>query len=75
MICSMQSEGKNKASFKEVELGGANITGQVSMIGASFDGTLTAHSLQVGNSLFIRSDDKNKASFKCAARTSRGRPV
>jgi len=34
------------------------------MIGASFDGTLNAASLQVGGSPIMQSDAQNKASFK-----------
>jgi uncharacterized protein YjbI with pentapeptide repeats len=50
----MRSEGENKASFKDVNLSGAKVTGQLAMIGASFDGTLNANALQVGESLFVR---------------------
>jgi hypothetical protein len=60
----MQSEGENKASFKDVDLKGAKVTGQIDMTGASVDGKLDADSLQVGSSLIMRSDDQNKASFK-----------
>jgi uncharacterized protein YjbI with pentapeptide repeats len=60
----MQSDGQNKASFRDVVLNGAKITGLVSMVGASFDGMLTADALQVGGLLAMRSEDQNKASFK-----------
>ena len=36
----MYSDDQNKASFKEVDLRLAKITGQVAMVAASFDGTL-----------------------------------
>jgi hypothetical protein len=49
----MHSDGENKASFKEVRLGGAKITGPVDMTGASIDGALNANALQVGGSLFM----------------------
>ncbi len=38
----MDSEGQNKASFKDVDLRGAKVAGQIAMTGASFDGELTA---------------------------------
>ena len=60
----MRSEGENKASFKEVNLRGAKITGQIDMTGASFGGVLYADSLQVGEMLLMRSEGENKASFK-----------
>jgi hypothetical protein len=47
-----------------VNLGDAKIRGQVSMIGASFDGMLNADALQVGGLLAMRSDDQNKTTFK-----------
>ena len=59
----MRSNDKNKASFKDVNLLGANIKGQIDMDGASFGGTLNANSLQVGDSLLMRSGGQNKASF------------
>jgi hypothetical protein len=34
------------------------------MVGASFDGELNADHLQVGNSLLMRSEGRNKANFK-----------
>jgi hypothetical protein len=61
---AMRSDAQNKSSFKDVTLRGANITGYIGMIGASFDGTLYAIGLQVGGSLFMSSDAQNKASFK-----------
>jgi hypothetical protein len=48
----------------DVSLNGAKIDGDVDMTGASFDGALNADSMQVGGNLFMRSDAKNKASFK-----------
>jgi uncharacterized protein YjbI with pentapeptide repeats len=52
-------------AFKSaVDLTGAKIEGDVDMTGASIDGMLNAGSLQVGGSLFMRSDAQNKASFK-----------
>lgn len=53
-----------KTRFKDVFLNSAKITGQIDMTGASFGGRLNAASLQVGDSLFMRSDGQNKASFK-----------
>jgi hypothetical protein len=44
----MQSDAKNKASFKDVVLNGANIAGQIAMTGANFDGKLYAISLEAG---------------------------
>jgi uncharacterized protein YjbI with pentapeptide repeats len=56
---------RNGAVFKsDVSLNGAKIGGLVDMTGASFDGTLNTDSLQVGGSLFMRSEGENKASFK-----------
>ena len=64
MRSEMPSEGQNKASFKDVKLGGAKVTGQIDMRGASIDGTLDADSLQAGGDLFMRSEGQIKASFK-----------
>jgi hypothetical protein len=47
----MRSDGQNKASFKDVNLGGAKITGSIDMTGAFFGGTLDAESLQAGSDL------------------------
>jgi uncharacterized protein YjbI with pentapeptide repeats len=53
------------ASFKEsVSLLGSKIDGYVDMVGARVDGTLDANLLQVGSSLLMRSQGKNKASFQ-----------
>jgi uncharacterized protein YjbI with pentapeptide repeats len=53
------------AVFKgEVSLYGANIDGDVDLTGASLEGKLNANALKVGGSLFMRSDSRNKASFK-----------
>jgi hypothetical protein len=60
----MRSDGQNKASFKDVNLNGAKITGQIDMTGANFGGTLNAGILQVGYSLLMRTDGQNKSSFK-----------
>jgi uncharacterized protein YjbI with pentapeptide repeats len=52
-------------TFKgEASLTGAKIDNDVNMIGASFDGTLNADTLQVGGDLLMSSDDHDKASFK-----------
>jgi hypothetical protein len=50
----MYSSTKNKASFKDVDLTGAKVTGQLAMAGASFDGALYAQDL-VGAALLIGS--------------------
>jgi uncharacterized protein YjbI with pentapeptide repeats len=60
----MYSDDQNKASFKDVVLRGAKITGQIAMTGASFGGNLEADSLQVGDMLLMGSDRQNKACFK-----------
>jgi uncharacterized protein YjbI with pentapeptide repeats len=60
----MESKGQNMASFQNVFLSAAKIAGRISMVGASFNGTLEANSLQVGGDLLMFSDDKVKASFK-----------
>ena len=44
----MWSTDQSKTSFKEVSLGGAKVTGNVFMDGATFDGDLNAISMQVG---------------------------
>lgn len=49
---------------KQVTLIGANVAGQVSMIGASFDDALIADSLRVGGALLMRSEGQNRTSFK-----------
>jgi uncharacterized protein YjbI with pentapeptide repeats len=55
----------DEAVFKgDVNLYGANIVGDVDLTGASLEGKLNANALQVGGSLFMRSDSRNKASFK-----------
>ena len=58
----MRSDGSNKASFKNVTLSGAKVTGEIDMDGASFDGELKADGLQAGD-VFMRSAGNNKASF------------
>ena len=60
----MRSTDKNKASFKNVFLGGAKVTGEVDMEGSTFEGDLDAAWLQVGSGLLMGSTDRNKASFK-----------
>ena len=50
----MRSEGQNKASFKDVFLRGAKITGQIDTSGASFDGKVNADPLEAGGHLFMR---------------------
>jgi hypothetical protein len=76
------------SSFRDVTLSGAKVTGDVHMMGAYVDGDLNADSLQVGGSLFMSSDDKNRPSFQNGEssgghgrwhcrndrRSSRGRP-
>ena len=44
----MNSDGQNKATFKDVFLSGAKVAGQLAMLGASIDGGLYASQLQVG---------------------------
>jgi uncharacterized protein YjbI with pentapeptide repeats len=53
-----------KPSFKKVDLNGAKIAGNVSMIGASLDGVLLAGLLQVEGNLFMGSLLQHQASFK-----------
>jgi uncharacterized protein YjbI with pentapeptide repeats len=48
----------------ELSLYGANIDGDADLTGASCEGPINANALQVGGSLFMRSDSQNKASFK-----------
>ena len=50
----MQSDEKNKASFKNVNLRSAKVTGQINMDGTSFDGVLDADALEVGGLLLMR---------------------
>src|SRR5262249_53965037 len=55
----------NGTVFKsEVLLAGAKVDGNVEFTGTAFEDTLNANQLQVGGSLFMNSDAKNKASFK-----------
>jgi hypothetical protein len=55
----------NGSVFKsEVTLNGAKIDGNVELNGAKFEHKLDAQQLQVGGSLFMSSNDQNKASFK-----------
>jgi hypothetical protein len=60
----MRSDGQDKASFKEVVLNCAKITGHVDMRGATFDGAFNAGLLQVGGMLLMSSYEQDKASFK-----------
>ena len=59
-----RNELTGSGQLSETALSGAKITGQIHMRGASFDGTLDADSLQVGEMLLMRSEGENKASFK-----------
>jgi hypothetical protein len=59
----MSSDDKHQASFQEVILRGAQVTGYVSLIGASVAGTVNADELHAGD-LYMRSDDKHQASFQ-----------
>ena len=70
----MRSEGGNEAKFKKIILSGANVTGEIDLSGASFDGDLVAEALQVGDSLVMRSDGDQSATYKnvlCAGRRLR----
>jgi hypothetical protein len=49
----MQSVDQNTASFKDVNLYNAKITGQINMDGSSFDGELNANTLQTGGLLLM----------------------
>ena len=60
----MGSTDQSKTSFKGVSLGSAKVTGNVSTIGATFDGDLGANSMQVGADLSMGSTDQSKTSFK-----------
>jgi uncharacterized protein YjbI with pentapeptide repeats len=60
----------NGATFKEVILFGAKVAGNISMIGASFDGALTAALLQVDGNLFMGSLPKYKSNFNNVILTS-----
>jgi hypothetical protein len=51
----MNSDKDNKAGFKQVDLTGAKVAGQLSLAGASVDGVLNANLLQVSGSLFMNS--------------------
>jgi uncharacterized protein YjbI with pentapeptide repeats len=46
--------GQDRTTFRDVVLLGAKISGQISMTGASFDGTVDADDLLVGGSLLMR---------------------
>jgi uncharacterized protein YjbI with pentapeptide repeats len=59
----MRSDETHKASFKNVDLGGAKIGGQVSLVGATVNGQLNGNSLEARD-LLMRSDETHKASFK-----------
>ena len=60
----MNSDGQNKASFKDVDLTGAKVPGSVSMGGASFDGVLKANFVQIGGSLLMASIAPDKSNFE-----------
>jgi uncharacterized protein YjbI with pentapeptide repeats len=49
---------------REAFLVGAKVEGQVAMVGADFNGPLVADSLQVGNSLLMKSEGRNKTRFQ-----------
>ena len=52
----MQSDADNRTSFKDVNLTGANIKGQLNMNGASFDGELDAETMHVDGNLSMQFD-------------------
>jgi hypothetical protein len=60
----MRSANGHVASFKDVDLRGAKIGDQLSMIGAIFSGKLEMDGIQIAGHLFMRSADGNVASFK-----------
>jgi hypothetical protein len=59
----MRSLDGIKASFKTVDITNARIAGHIDFSGSSLDGDLNADFVQVGGSLFMRSDDNNVARF------------
>ncbi|MFZ0494119.1 MAG: hypothetical protein WBE80_04000 [Methylocella sp.] len=61
------SLAKGVAFKSDMSLNGAKIDGNVDMSGTSFEDVLNAQALQVGQSLLMRSDGRNKASFKDVA--------
>ncbi len=72
----MYSDDRNKASFKDVILRGANVTGQIVMRGACVDDTLDAEALEVGGDLLMYSDDRTRPASRmsfCAEQRSQGR--
>ena len=60
----MNSDNQNKASFNEVDLTDAKVAGQLNMLGASFDGPLSASLLKVGGNLFAPSIGQYKTRFR-----------
>jgi hypothetical protein len=60
---AMRSRDGFKASFRTVDITNARIAGHIDFSGASLDGDLNANFVQLGGSLFMRSDDNNVASF------------
>jgi uncharacterized protein YjbI with pentapeptide repeats len=62
----MWSLNNSKARFKNVTMLGTKIRGNIDMDGATLDGDLIADGVQIGGSLYMRSND-NKATFKNAA--------
>ncbi|MCH8030000.1 MAG: pentapeptide repeat-containing protein [Candidatus Dadabacteria bacterium] len=51
------------AEFHEVDIGGADIGGQLDMEGSKFNGKLNMNGLMVKQSVFMRSDENNRAEF------------
>ncbi|HKA75013.1 MAG TPA: hypothetical protein VKE26_24625 [Xanthobacteraceae bacterium] len=63
-ILAMNSEGENRASFREVNLIDARVAGPLNLHGASFDGPLNAGLLKVGGTLFAASTAATKTRFR-----------
>jgi uncharacterized protein YjbI with pentapeptide repeats len=61
---------EHAANFGDVTLIGAKVAGNISMIGAGFDGTLTAGLMQVDGHLFMGSFAEHKTRFKMVFLTS-----
>ena len=60
----MNSDDRNKASFKDVDLTGAKVAGQLIMLGASIDGLFIASRLKVGDNLFASSVGQYQTRFR-----------
>jgi hypothetical protein len=60
----MNSNGPNKARFKDVDLTDTKVGGQINMFGADFDGVLNAILLKVGGNKLAASAGQNKTSFR-----------